>query len=108
MHVISLLELRRGLRHLVPLLKVDSRDSQTQQSGVPVYRRRLLQGNSLFDPVDMSQAAPYPPARPDHPAPRPPRTRLLLIPGGTVLLLPPIPRPTYPFAENPLSQAQTS
>src|SRR5437764_15157595 len=35
MRVVSLLELCRGLRHLMPLLKVDSSDSQTQQSGLP-------------------------------------------------------------------------
>jgi len=56
----------------------------------------------------MSQAAPYTPAGPDQPAPRPRRTRLFLIPGGIVLLLIGIPGGTYAFAENQLSQAQTS
>jgi tetratricopeptide (TPR) repeat protein len=56
----------------------------------------------------MSQAAPYAPAGPDQPAPRPRRTRLLLVPGGIVLLLIAIPGGTYAFAENQLSQAQTS
>jgi len=56
----------------------------------------------------MSQAAPYAPAGPDQPAPRPRRTRLFLIPGGIVLLLIAIPGATYAFAENQLSQAQTS
>src|SRR2546428_13398922 len=74
----------------------------------PVYPRRLVKVNSLFDPVDMSQAAPYAPAGPDQPAPRPRRTRLFLIPGGIVLLLIAIPGATYAFAENQLSQAQTS
>src|SRR6266446_8547773 len=74
----------------------------------PVYPRRLVQVNSLFDPVDMSQAAPYAPAGPDQPAPRPRRTRLFLVPGGIVLLLIAIPGATYAFAENQLSQAQTS
>ncbi len=56
----------------------------------------------------MSQAAPYTPAGPDQPSPRPRRTRLLLVPGGIVLLLIAIPGATYAFAENELSQAQTS
>src|SRR5256886_17099626 len=56
----------------------------------------------------MSQAAPYAPAGPDQPSPRPRRTRLLLIPGGIVLLLIAIPGATYAFAENQLSQAQAS
>src|SRR6266576_1059022 len=56
----------------------------------------------------MSQAAPYAPASPDQPSPRPRRTRLLLVPGGIVLLLIAIPGATYAFAENQLSQAQTS
>jgi hypothetical protein len=56
----------------------------------------------------MSQAASYAPAGPDQPAPRPRRSRLLLVPGGIVLLLIAIPGGTYAFAENQLSQAQTS
>ena len=56
----------------------------------------------------MSQAAPYTPAGPDQPTPRPRRTRLLLVPGGIVLLLIAIPGATYGFAENQLSQAQGS
>lgn len=56
----------------------------------------------------MSQAAPYVPAGPDQPAPRPRRTRLLLVPGGIVLLLIAIPGGTYVLAENQLSQAQSS
>jgi len=56
----------------------------------------------------MSQAAPYAPAGPDQPAPRPRRTRLLLVPGAIVLLIIAIPGATYAFAENQLSQAQTS
>jgi len=56
----------------------------------------------------MSQAAPYTPAGPDQPSPRPRRTRLLLVPGGIVLLLIAIPGATYAFAENELTQAQTS
>lgn len=56
----------------------------------------------------MSQAAPYAPARPEHPSPRPRRTRLLLVPGAVILLLIAIPGATYAFAENQLSQAQTS
>ena len=56
----------------------------------------------------MSQAAPYAPAGPDQPAPRPRRTRLLLVPGGIILLLIALPGGTYVFAENQLSQAQTS
>src|SRR5256885_5494571 len=74
----------------------------------PVYPRRLVKVNSLFDPVDMSQAAPYAPAGPDQPAQRPRRTRLLLVPGGIVLLLIAIPGATYAFTENELSQAQAS
>src|SRR6266550_93860 len=56
----------------------------------------------------MSQAAPYAPAGPAQPSQRPRRTRLLLVPGGIVLLLIAIPGATYAFAENQLSQAQTS
>ena len=56
----------------------------------------------------MSQAAPYAPAGPDQPAQRPRRTRLLLVPGGIVLLLIAIPGATYAFTENELSQAQAS
>ena len=56
----------------------------------------------------MSQAAPYAPAGPDQPPSRPRRTRLLLVPGGIVLLLIAIPGATYAFAENQLSQAQAS
>ena len=56
----------------------------------------------------MSQAAPYAPAGPDQSPQRPRRTRLLLVPGGVVLLLIAIPGATYGFAENQLSQAQAS
>src|SRR2546423_12286281 len=56
----------------------------------------------------MSQAAPYAPAGPHQPAQRPRRTRLLLVPGGIVLLLIAIPGATYAFTENELSQAQAS
>jgi tetratricopeptide (TPR) repeat protein len=73
-----------------------------------VYRRRLVKVNSLFDPVEMSQAAQYAPAGPDHPAARPRRTRLLLVPVGIALLLVAIPCLTYAFANNQLSQAQTA
>ena len=64
--------------------------------------------NSLFDPVEMSQAAQYAPAGPDQPAARPHRTRLLLVPVGIALLLVAIPCVTYAFANNQLSQAQTA
>jgi len=73
-----------------------------------VYRRRLVKVNSLFDPVEMSQAAQYAPAGPDQPAARPHRTRLLLVPVGIALLLVAIPCLTYAFANNQLSQAQTA
>jgi len=73
-----------------------------------VYRRRLVEVNSLFDPVEMSQAAPYAPAVQDQPAARPRRTRLLLVPVGIALLLLAIPCVTYAFANNQLSQAQTA
>jgi len=57
----------------------------------------------------MSQAAQYAPDGPDQPATRPRRTRrLVLIPAGIVLVLVAIPGLTYVFAENQLSQAQTS
>src|SRR5256886_17546781 len=56
----------------------------------------------------MSQAAPYASAGPDQPAPRRRRTRLLLVPGGIVLLLIAIPGAIYAFTENELSQAQAS
>src|SRR5438552_17779312 len=74
----------------------------------PVYPRRLVKVNSLFDPVHMSPAAPYAPPGASHPTPRPRPTRRLLVPGGIVLLLIAIPGATYAFAENELSQAQTS
>ncbi|HVS04802.1 MAG TPA: hypothetical protein VHK65_01370 [Candidatus Dormibacteraeota bacterium] len=64
--------------------------------------------NSLFAPVEMSQAAQYAPAGPDQPAARPRRTRLFLLPVGIALLLVAIPCVTYAFANNQLSQAQTS
>jgi hypothetical protein len=56
----------------------------------------------------MSQAAPYAPAGPDQPATRPRRTRLLLVPLGAVALLLGIPGGAYVFAQNQLTQAQTS
>jgi len=56
----------------------------------------------------MSQAAQYAPAGPDQPAPRPRRTRLLLVPLGVVALLLAIPGAAYVFAQNQLTQAQTS
>jgi tetratricopeptide (TPR) repeat protein len=56
----------------------------------------------------MSQAAQYAPAGPDQPAARPRRARLFLVPVGIVLLLVAIPCLTYAFAQNQLSQAQTS
>jgi Tetratricopeptide repeat len=57
----------------------------------------------------MSQAAQHAPDGPDQPATRPRRTRrLLLIPMSIVLVLVAIPGLTYVFAENELSQAQTS
>ncbi len=57
----------------------------------------------------MSQASQYAPDGPDQPATRPRRTRrLLLVPLAIVLLLLAIPGVTYGFAENQLSQAQTS
>jgi hypothetical protein len=56
----------------------------------------------------MSQAAPYAPAGPDQPVTRPRRTRLLLVPLGVVALLLAIPGGAYVFAQNQLTQAQTS
>jgi tetratricopeptide (TPR) repeat protein len=56
----------------------------------------------------MSQAAQYAPAGPDQPATRPSRLRLLLLPVGIILLLLAIPAAAYGFAQNQLSQAQTS
>ena len=58
----------------------------------------------------MSQAAPYLPAEPEQPAsgPRRPRTRLLLVPLGIVLVLLAIPGGAYGFAQSELSQAQSS
>ena len=56
----------------------------------------------------MSQAAQYAPAGPDQPATRSRRTRRLLVPVAIVLLLLAIPGGTWAFAQNQLSQAQTS
>jgi TolA-binding protein len=56
----------------------------------------------------MSQAAQHAPAGPEQPAARPSRIRLLLFPLGIVLLLLAIPGAAYGFAQNELSQAQTS
>jgi len=56
----------------------------------------------------MSQAAQYAPAGPDQPATRSRRTRRLLVPLVIVLILLAIPGGTYAFAQNQLSQAQTS
>jgi hypothetical protein len=56
----------------------------------------------------MSQAAQYAPAGPDQPATRRSRARLFLLPIGVVLLAVAIPGAAYGFAQNQLSQAQTS
>jgi tetratricopeptide (TPR) repeat protein len=58
----------------------------------------------------MSQAAPYLRPEPEQPAsgPRRPRTRLLVVPLGIVLLLLAIPGGAYGFTKNQLSQAQSS
>jgi tetratricopeptide (TPR) repeat protein len=56
----------------------------------------------------MSQAAQVAPPGPEQPATRPGRTRLLLVPAGVVLLLLAIPGAAYGFAQNQLSQAQSS
>src|SRR6267378_7902668 len=73
-----------------------------------VYGRKLAQVNSLFEPVEMSQAAQYAPAGPDQPVKRPGKTRLFLVPVGIVLLLLAIPGGVYAFSQNQLSQAQAS
>jgi tetratricopeptide repeat protein len=63
----------------------------------------------LFDPVEMSQAAPYPPAGPERlAAARPSRVRLLLVPAAVVFLVLAIPGGLYGYAQNQLSQAQAS
>jgi TolA-binding protein len=56
----------------------------------------------------MSQPAQYAPAGPDQSAPRPGRTRLLLVPVGIVVLFLAIPGAAYGFSKNQLSQGQTS
>src|ERR1700737_533915 len=95
---------------MLPLLyiKLTNWIHKLNNSGVPVYGRRLAKVNSLFDPVEMSQAAKYAPAGPDQPARGPARTRLLLVPLGVVVLLLAIPGAAYGFTRNQLSQAQAS
>ena len=56
----------------------------------------------------MSQAAQYAPAGPDQPVKRRGKTRLFLVPVGIVLILLAIPGGIYAFAQNQLSQAQSS
>jgi len=73
-----------------------------------VYERRLVNVNSLFEPVEMSQAAQYAPAGPDQPVKRRGKTRLFLVPVGIVILLLAIPGGVYAFSQNQLSQAQAS
>jgi len=76
--------------------------------GPLVYGRRLANVNSLFEPVEMSQAAQYAPAGPDQPVKRRGRTRLFLVPVGIVALLLAIPGGVYAFSQNQLSLAQAS
>ncbi|HEY9287151.1 MAG TPA: tetratricopeptide repeat protein [Candidatus Dormibacteraeota bacterium] len=79
---------------------------------LPRTARRKPEMGALFEPVEMSQAAPY---QPPIPAPDgatyPPkrrRTRLLIVPLGIVLLFIAIPGAAYAFTQNQLSQAQSA
>src|SRR5437879_11108543 len=90
------------------LLKLTNSIHKLNNTGPSVYGRRLAKVNSLFDPVEMSQAAQYTPAGPAQPVKRPGKTRLFLVPAGIVLLLLAIPGGVYVFSQHELSQAPAS
>src|SRR2546426_10161607 len=92
----------------LPSLRWAGRNGQDGTRSQARRDRRKASDEALFDPADMSQAAPYTPAGPEQPVRRRGRTRLMLVPLGIVVLSLAIPGGAYAFSQNQLSRAQAA
>src|SRR2546430_8272582 len=92
----------------LPSLRWAGRSGQAGTRSQARRDRRKATDEALFEPVDMSQAAPYTPAGPEQPVRRRGRTRLMLVPLGIVALFLAIPGGAYAFSQNQLSRPQAA